>query len=166
MGIVSAFAIFGAFYCEDIVRVRMSRVKDMLLLAGLSKSIFWLGYFVGHFILLFLTCLVVFPVLRAFGFNGISSNSLLGYFVATICFAPANIFTGYLLGLFIESIETAQNAVGEFYNTSLMIPWLIVTFGMKEPNETLEMFLSIIPGFGLYRCFAILESAAINERPF
>lgn len=138
----------------------------MLLLAGMSKGVFWLGYFIGHLILILITAVVVFPILRAFGFPGISSNSLLGYFFSLFCFAVANIFTGYLFGMFVKSIETAQNAVGEFYNTSVMVPWLIVTFGLKNPNKTLEMILSIIPGFGLYRCFAIMESASLNDEPF
>jgi len=166
-GIVAmTFAILGAFYCEEMLRIRVSRVKDMLMLAGLRRSVFWGAYFISHQVMLVLSGLIALAVLAIFGMEGVTDNNILAYIVLFIVFGIPNIWSGYLLGFFVNKVETAQEAVGEMYNLFLMIPWIIVTFALEEQSNTAETLLSVIPGFGLYRGFAILEAAAKNGTPF
>lgn len=160
------FAILSAFYCEDILRVRTTRLKDMMLLAGLRRSVFWFSYYLAHAVTLIGTALLCVAIVAAFQMPGIIENSFLAYIMLFVAFSVPSIFSGYLIGFWVDSPETAQNVVGEFYNMALMVPWVIVAFAVEEQDDTLESVFSIIPGFAIYRGFAILEAAAKNDTPY
>ena len=50
MGFVSnVFMIQTVFYCEEMMRLRVERVKEMLLLTGVPRRSFWVSYFLSHF---------------------------------------------------------------------------------------------------------------------
>ena len=53
---------------------------------------------------------------------------------------------GYIASFFVNSIEVAQEAVGEVNNLLVLIPWAILTFATDEQNIPLENVLSVIPG--------------------
>lgn len=166
-GIVAIiFANVSAFYTEEIVRVRITRLKDMLLLAGLRRPAFWLAYFISHLLQLLFAMLFSLGLMAAFQMPGVLENNFFAYILLTLAFSVPAIFLGYLVGFAVNSIQSAQEMVGEMFNMSMMVPWVIVAFAMDEPNETLEAVLSIIPGFGLYRGFAVLEAAAKNGTPY
>ena len=105
------------FRKEEQVRVRESRVKDMMLIAGLPRPVFWLTYLVTHMLLMLASATVGVLVMAAFGMAGPSQNPagvvVLGYLLLFACFAPAGIFFGYLLSFTTNSLEVVELAIGE-----------------------------------------------------
>ena len=161
----SAFAYLAPFYTEEMVRLRISRVKDMMLLSGLSRSLFWGSYWSAHFILQMFSALLSMVVMLIFGMDGVSECSWISYLLLFASFGCSNIWWGYTFSFFVNSIEVAQEAVGEVNNLLILVPWAVLTFATDEQNVALENALSIIPAFGLYRGLAILETAAKKGDP-
>ena len=98
--------------------------------------------------------------------DGISNNNFLGYFLLNFFTAPALILYGYAFSFAFKKQETAQQALGEFINLTLALPWAILAFATSTKNVPLENALSLIPGFALYRGYSILEAAAVVGSPF
>ena len=44
------FQLQTVFYCEEMMRLRVERVKEMLLLSGVPRQSFWASYFISHLV--------------------------------------------------------------------------------------------------------------------
>eukprot|EP00811_Abedinium_folium_P034144 NODE_704_length_2818_cov_8.024898.p1 GENE.NODE_704_length_2818_cov_8.024898~~NODE_704_length_2818_cov_8.024898.p1 ORF type:complete len:606 (+),score=200.33 NODE_704_length_2818_cov_8.024898:284-2101(+) len=148
------------------VRLKITLVKDAMMLCGLPKALFWGGYFVSHFFLAFCSMMLCLLMMLAFGMEGVKENNWFNYIMLYMCMTSANILLGYITAFFVNSIEMAQEAVSEGNNLVMSIPWAIVVFAFDNPTVAIENIFSIIPGFGLYRGLAILETAALSHIPY
>jgi len=163
----SSFLACCNVFVMHMVQMRVSRVKDMLLLSGLPRVYFWLASVIGHAGLYWVSFAISISILRGFGaLNGIVENNFLGYVLLHILFGPCCILLGYALSFLFDKEETADVITDQAVNVPLYIPWIIMVFVVKEKSFVAENLLSLIPGFALYRGHSILETAALNETPF
>jgi len=160
------FGLLTSFYAEEMIRLRVKKVRQMLLLAGLSKPAFWLSYFLVHLMLFYCSCILSVVVMFAFGMDGPTKNNPLCYMFLFTSFGCAAICCGYFMSFIFETSEQAQQWVSQMVNITMFIPWLIVGFAVDNPSTALENCLTIVPGFGLYRGLALLETVPGNGLEF
>ena len=91
------FMMQTVYYCEEMIRLRVERVKEMLLLSGLQRQRFWFAYFVGHILFFTVSWTISYLVMLSAGMDGVSANSAVPYFVLALCAGPTFIVYGYLL---------------------------------------------------------------------
>ena len=167
--VVFAFNALAILFAMDMVRLRVSRVKDMFLLSGLPRFLFWLSHGLGHLILYFvgwaISCLIIRFLGAHWGMTGMTDNNFLGYFLIHLMFAPNCILVGYIISFFFDSDETAQIATDQIANLPMVVALIIMGFVVKEKNFAAENLVSLIPGYALYRGYSVLETAALNETP-
>lgn len=161
-----AFNLLAIMYSMDMVRMRVSRVKDMMLLSGLPRVFFWLANFLAHWFLYWLAFGISCAILRGFGGSkGIQANSFLAYVMLHLLFSPCCIMTGYVLSFWFAKEETAQVMTQQCVSLPFLIPWIIMAFVVREKNLLAENLLSLIPAYALYRGTSLLETAALNDAP-
>jgi len=161
-----AFNLLAIMYSMDMVRMRVSRVKDMMLLSGLPRVFFWLANFLAHWFLYWLAFGISCAILRGFGGSkGIQANSFLAYLMLHLLFSPCCIMTGYVLSFWFAKEETAQVMTQQCVSLPFLIPWVIMAFVVREKNLLAENLLSLIPAYALYRGTSLLETAALNDAP-
>lgn len=147
--------------------MRVSRVKDMMLLSGLPRIFFWIANALAHVILYWIAFGISMAILRGWGaLDGIIHNNFLGFFLLHLLFGPCCILTAYVLSFAFEKEETAQVMTDQAVNLTVFIPWIIMVFVVEEKSLAAENVLSLIPAYALYRGHSLLETAALNEQPF
>ena len=78
-----AFNLIAILFCMDMVRMRVSRVKDMMLLSGLPRIHFWAANMVAHLVLYWVAFGISMAILRGVGgLDGIKDNNFLGFFIS------------------------------------------------------------------------------------
>ena len=167
--VANIFMILSGYYCEEQIRLRVERVKEMMLLCGLPRLTYWLAYFVSHFIFFFLSWnLSYFIMWTSGGMDGINDNSAFCYYLLAIVAGSAFIIYGYLLSFVTDDILAAQQWVNEYLNLTFGLPFMILTFAVQDEDTraTLENFFGILPGFAFYKGIGVLEAAATNKEPF
>lgn len=124
----SAFALLAPFYTEEMVRLRISRVKDMMLMTGLSRPVFWGSYFISHWTLMMFSWLMSMFCMLVWGMDGVTENSWFAYFILFAAFGCGNIWWGYIASFFVNSIEVAQEV------SHLHIILIILTQSSHHPH--------------------------------
>lgn len=167
--VASIFMILSGYYCEEQIRLRTERVKEMMLLCGLPRLTYWVSYFVSHY--LFFLCswtLCYIIMLASGGMDGINDNSAFCYFFLATIAGPAFILYGYMLSFVTDDILAAQQWVNEYLNLTFALPFMILTFAVQDEDTrtSLENVFGILPGFAFYKGIGVLETAATNGEPF
>ena len=160
--------IQSAIICVEMMFIRVSRTKELLLLSGMPRWLFWACYFTAHSLVLMVPCFTVYIVLLAFGAGGAASSSFFAFFFLFVFYVFCGVTIGYLLSYLFSDEEAAQNFSAEFVNLTLTIPWAVLTFASSSaPPAEVENALSFfIPAYGLYRGLAVLQTADTNQEPF
>jgi ABC-type multidrug transport system ATPase subunit len=157
------------YYCEEMIRLRVERVKEMLLLSGLQRQRFWFAYFVGHIAFFTVSWTISYLVMLSAGMDGVTANSAVPYFVLALCAGPTFILYGYLLSFAIDDIIQCHEWVGNWLNVSYALAWMLITFAVEPGTPTaehMETAFCLIPGFAFYQGIGKLEVAAVNGNPF
>lgn len=160
--------IQSAIICVEMMFIRISRTKELLLLSGMPRWLFWACYFLAHSLVLMVPCFTVYLVLFLFSAGGTATSSFFAFFFLFIFYICCGVTIGYLLSYLFNDEEAAQNFSAEFVNLTLTVPWAVITFASATaPPDEIENTLSFfIPAYGLYRGLALLQTAETNQEPF
>jgi ATP-binding cassette subfamily A (ABC1) protein 3 len=170
MGFVSnIFMLQTVFYCEEMMRLRVDRVKEMLLLSGVPRLSFWTAYFLSHMAFFVMAWTLSYSVMMAAGMRGVVLNSWVAYYALALAAGPTFITYGYALSFLVQDFVQCHQWVGNWLNVTYSIFWMILTFGVTPGTaaaKSLEGAFCLMPGFAFYQGIAKLEVAALNNRPF
>lgn len=149
----------------DILASKYSRVREALLLAGLSKPMYWLSYIVVHHLAVLLGLVIGYIILYAAGLAAVTESSPLVYVIYWIVATPCLVFYGYFWSTFYN-YKQRGDAVGFWICTLMLFPWAIVSFAFSEPNLPFENAMTVLfPGYGAFRLYAYFQVAAYNDVP-
>ena len=84
----------------DILSSRYTRVREALLLAGLSKKMYWLSYTIMHLFAVLIGLVAGYIILYAGGLAGVTEVSPLVYIVYWIVVSPCLVVYGYFWSTF------------------------------------------------------------------
>lgn len=166
--VANIFMILSGYYCEEQVRLRVERVKEMMLLCGLPRLTFWLSYFLSHYLFFIMSWTMCYIIMWADGsIDGVAKNSGVPYYVLALVAGPAFITYGYVLSFVTDDILAVQQWVNEYLNLTFGLPFMILTFAVQDEDvrATLENVFGILPGFAFYKGIGVLEAAATNDEP-
>ena len=83
-----------------------------------------------------------------------------------IFFAPSLVAFGYVVSWMFSDLQTAQEWFGEIINFSMAIPFLITSFVILDASELGHTLSGLVPGYAIYRGFAVIEGEAKGGRPY
>jgi len=167
--VANIFMILSGYYCEEQIRLRVERVKEMMLLCGLPRLTYWVAYFLSHYLFFFISWNLSYIIMwTSGGMDGINDNSAFCYYLLAMLAGPAFIVYGYLLSFVTDDILAAQQWVNEYLNLTFGLPFMILTFAVQDEDtrSQLENIFGILPGFAFYKGIGVLETAATNGEPF
>jgi hypothetical protein len=170
MGFISnVFMIQTVFYCEEMMRLRVERVKEMLLLTGVPRMSFWMAYFLSHFAFFCIAWTIAYLRMVMSEMKGVTENSPVAYFALALAAGPTFILYGYLLSFGVNNFVQCHQWVGNWLNVTYAIAWMILTFGVQpgsDASQNMETAFCLMPGFAFYQGIAKLEVAATTEACF
>jgi hypothetical protein len=167
--LANIFMILSGYYCEEQIRIRVERVKEMMLLCGLPRPVYWVSYFVSHYTLFVTTWILCYLFMLIDGDIGMVANSsAVPLFIHVLSAGPAIITYGYILSFATDDILAAQQWINEYLNVTFALPLMMLIFAIKEEDTRadVENFFFILPGFVLYKGMSVIETASVNGEPF
>eukprot|EP00397_Hematodinium_sp_SG-2012_P002024 GEMP01002030.1.p1 GENE.GEMP01002030.1~~GEMP01002030.1.p1 ORF type:complete len:1565 (+),score=337.85 GEMP01002030.1:37-4731(+) len=154
----------SAVYGEDIVRDRVTGLKDVLLVSGISRVYYFVAHSIAHacfYIIPFTICMVVCAIGQM---EFIYENNWVTIILLCIASAPAVVSFGYALSLIFHDLQAAQEWLQELINLVLSILYLLAVFSQANISVGVQYAMSLAPPYGVYRAFAILQTAAANKQ--
>jgi len=165
--IAVALAVQGTHFTLSMLTMRKSGAKQMLLLTGLPRWLFWLANFLVHIAIVVIPGIAVYFVLLGYGEAGADDSSWFAFVFLFICFGFPTVLFGYTFSFAFEDEEAAQQFSSETAGVLLLVPWVLVNFVFEDTILWLENLLTVfIPGFGMYRGLALIATASANGTPF
>jgi ABC-type multidrug transport system ATPase subunit len=152
----------GAVAGQKLAEMRYTHVKDVLLLTGLKRTVFWASLFTVQFAYVLGGSFMSYGILYASGLNAIVEGPFVIYFMSYLLCAPAIVLWGFVIAS-CYSVEQKGETIGFVVGSLPAIPWAIVVFALGEPYLTLEfLFTVFIPSFGIFRLCALFQVASYN----
>jgi hypothetical protein len=108
-------------YTIEMVKSRYSRMKGMMLVASLSRPLYWLSHGLAHGGLFVVSATVSFLVMQAMGMDGPINNTFVAYIVVFVLYAPAGVLYGYCYSFLADKPSDAEQFVQESQQLLVLI---------------------------------------------
>ena len=157
-------AFLAAISATEFQKLRNGRMKEILLLSGLSRRILWACLFTLHTSMALAGCFLSYGIIYGFDLRGVRKAPFTLFFLEYLCCAPAVIMFGYFFALLYPR-KYKGDSIPFFIAQPPVIPWAIVVFAIpgQQITELEFLFTLLVPSFGGYRVTALFSIAVFNN---